>query len=111
MTKIYDGSGKTTYSLNSGRVIVLNDEEFDELVVGSEKLKELRENIMELEVEVECEYKKVYRLENDISEYQDDEIVQLIRKLRKLGGIDIENFLEDIEDRAKAILGGKNENN
>ena len=60
MIKIYDGSGKTTYILNSGRVIDLDDGELDELVVGSEKIlevgrekiKELQDKIMELELKV-----------------------------------------------------------
>jgi len=70
MTKIYDGSGKTTYTLNSGRVIVLNDEEFDELVVGSEKIKGLHDNIVELELEMACKNRTINRLEYESENFE-----------------------------------------
>jgi hypothetical protein len=116
MTKTYDGNEQTTYTLNSGRVIVLSNDEFDEIVVGSEKMIELHENIMELECEVASKYKKIVNLEDDNShidslkaqlyEYEEDEIVQLILKLRKIGNTDAGDFLGHIERTAKAILKG-----
>lgn len=117
MTKIYDGNEQTTYTLNSGRVIVLTNDEFDEIVVGSEKMIELHENIMELECEVASKNKEIANLEDvnsgidslksELYGYEEDEMVQLVLKLRKFGNTDASDFLGHIERTAEAILKGE----
>lgn len=114
MTKTYDGNEQTTYTLNSGRVIVLTNDEFDEIVVGSEKMIELHWNIMELECKVadtnkeiaifEDEISRISSLKSELYKYKKDKIIQLIMKLKKLGDTDANDFLGHIERTAETIL-------
>lgn len=114
MTKIYDGNNRTTYTLNNGRVIVLSDDEFDEIVVGSDKVDELHEKIKELKNEMLCKDKEIADLEDEVcgignlkaelEQYENSETIQQIVRLEKSNSIDAKDFLSHIKRTVDAIL-------
>ena len=121
MTKIYDGNNRTTYTLNNGRVIALSNDEFDEIVVGSDKVDELHEKIKELKNEMLCKDKEIADLEDEVcgignlkaelEQYENSETIQQIVRLGKSNSIDAKDFLLHIKRTADAILKGtQNEN-